>query len=232
MSTRKGQSGGRKILRFDAALERMPSRLNWIFIRVPYDAATVFGVRGQFRIAGTINGFPFRSSLFPTRERRHILLVNKKMQKGARAAPGALAHFEIEADTKERPVTRPTRLLEIMKQNRPLHRWYNQLNPSTRREIAKWVSEPKSPQARNRRSEQIAERLLETMEAEGELPPLLQVAFARNPRAREGWEVMSLARRRAHLLRIFYYRTPDGRVNCINKMLEDACALADKKDTR
>lgn len=226
MSTGKRQSGRRKILRFEAALERLPSRLNWIIIRVPYDAVKVLGVRGQIRIAGTINGFSFRSSLFPTPEGRHILFVNKKMQKAARVGPGAVANFQIHADTEERPVTIPT----ILGQNKAFLRWYDQLNPSTRREIAKWVNEPKSAEARHRRSEQIVERLLETMEAEKELPPLLQIVFARNPRAREGWNLMSLAQRRSHLLRIFYYRTPEGRANGIDKMLEDASARAEKKN--
>lgn len=225
----KRQSGRRNILRFDAALERMRSRLNWIIIRVPYDAANVFGVRGQIRIEGTINNFAFRSSLFPTREGRHILLVNKKMQKAARVSPGAVAHFEIRPDTEERPVTIPTPLLQILRQNKPFLRWYDQLNPSTRREIAKWVNEPKGAEARSRRSEQLAERLLETMEAEKELPPLLQIAFARNPRARAGWDLMSLAQRRSHLLRLFYYRTPDGRAKQIEKMLEHAIARGEKK---
>jgi uncharacterized protein YdeI (YjbR/CyaY-like superfamily) len=230
MRAAKGQSGRRKILRFDATLERMRSRLNRIIIRIPYDAAKVFGVRGQIRIVGTINGFPFRSSLFPTHEGRHILLVNKQMQRAARADAGSVARFEIQPDTEERPVTMPPPLLQILKQNKPFLRWYDRLNASTRREIAKWISEPKSLEARSRRSEQIAERLLETMEAEKELPPLLQVAFARNPVARKGWDLMSLAHRRSHLLRIFYYRTPEGRAKCIDKMLEDASAHAEKKN--
>jgi len=76
----KTKSGVR---RFDAALERMRSRLNWVIIRIPFDAAKIFGGRGQIKVKGTINGFPFRSSLFPTSEGSHILLVNKHMQKGA-----------------------------------------------------------------------------------------------------------------------------------------------------
>jgi Domain of unknown function (DUF1905)/Bacteriocin-protection, YdeI or OmpD-Associated len=194
MSTGKGQSGRCKILRFDAALERMRSRLNWIIIHIPYDAAKFFGVRGQVRIAGTINGFPFRSSLFPTREGRHILLVNKKMQKGARATPGAVAHFEIEPDREGRPAKIPNELQQILAENRSLRRWHDGLNPSTRHEIAKWVGEPKGTDSRKRRAQQIAERLLETMEAEAELPPILQIAFARSPRARDGWNLMSLSR--------------------------------------
>jgi uncharacterized protein YdeI (YjbR/CyaY-like superfamily) len=216
--------------RFDAVLERMRSRLNWTIVRVPFDAAKAFGSRGQIKIKGTINGFPFRTALFPTGEGGHILLVNKKMQKGARVTTGARARFEIELDTEERVVTIPEKLERILVADRAFRRWYDKLNPSTRNEIAKWVNEPVSAEARAGRCEQIAERLLETMEAERELPPLLQVAFARNPRARAGWESMSLARRRSHLLGIFYYRTPEGRVNRIGKMLDDASAMAEKRD--
>ena len=75
--------------RFEAKLERMRSRLNWIIVHVPFDASKVWGLRGQIRIKGEINGFGFRTSLFPTGEGRHILLVNKRMQRGARTAEGA-----------------------------------------------------------------------------------------------------------------------------------------------
>ena len=46
---------------------------------------------------------------------------------------------------------------------------------------------------RVRRAEQIAEQLLSVMEAEHELPPALQLAFSRDPRALEGWRRMSPA---------------------------------------
>jgi len=39
---------------------------------------------------------------------------------------------------------------------------------------------------------------------------------------------MSVSRRRAHLFGIFYYRTPDAQARRIEKMLEDAAALAEK----
>lgn len=215
--------------RFEAPLERMRSRLNWIIIRVPFDAAQVFGRSGQIKIKGTINGFSFRTSLFPTGDGGHILLVNKHMQKVAKAGPGALARFEIKLDTEKRVAAIPEQLQSILAQDRSLRCWYERLNHSTRYEIGKWVSEPASSEARVRRAKQIGERLLETMEAERELPPLIQVAFARNQRARQGWEQMSIARRRSHLLGIFYYRTPEGRSNRLQKMLDDATSLVEKK---
>jgi uncharacterized protein YdeI (YjbR/CyaY-like superfamily) len=214
--------------RFEARLERLRSRLNWIIIHLPFDASQVWGLRGQIKVKGEINGFAFRTSLFPTREGRHFLLVNKQMQKGARAIEGSVARFQIALDREERSVTIPNELKRILSEDRSLRRWHDELNHSTRNDIAKWIAEPKSAEARSRRAEQIAERLLAVMEAERELPPILQVAFARHPRAREGWDGMSASRRRGHLFGIFYYRTPDAQARRIDKMLDDANALAEK----
>ena len=219
--------------RFEARLERMHSRLNWVVIHVPFDAAECWGLRGQIKVKGEINGFVFRTSLFPTREGRHILLVNKRMQKGARAAEGSAARFQMELDREERTVEIPDELKRflsqgLLREDRSLRRWYDELNHSTRNDIDKWITEPKSGEARMRRAEQIAERLFNVMEAERELPPVLQVAFARHPRAREGWDEMSPSRRRQHLFGIFYYRTPDAQGRRIDKMLDDAIAIAEK----
>jgi uncharacterized protein YdeI (YjbR/CyaY-like superfamily) len=214
--------------RFEARLERLRSGLNWIIVRMPFDAGKVWGMRGQIKVKGEINGFAFRTSLFPTREGWHFLLVNKRMQKEARAVEGSVARFQIELDSEERTVTIPDELKRILSEDRALRHWYDELNYSARNDIAKWITEPKSGEARIRRAEQIAERLLAVMEAERELPPILQVAFARHPRAREGWDRMSVSRRRGHLFGIFYYRTPEARARRIDKMLDDANTLAEK----
>ena len=221
----KAQSAAKS---FEARLERLRSRLNWIIVRIPFDADQAWGLRGQIKVKGEINGFAFRTSLFPTREGWHFLLVNKRMQKGARAVEGSVARFQIALDREERTVTIPNELKRILSKDRSLRRWYDELNYSTRNDISKWVTEPKSAAARKRRADQIAERLLSVMDAERELPPILQVAFARQPRARDGWDSMSISRRRGHLFGIFYYRTPEAQARRIDKMLEDANAFAEK----
>ena len=49
------------VKRFKAPLERMRSRLNWIIIRMPFDAARLWRLRGQIKVKGEINGFAFRT---------------------------------------------------------------------------------------------------------------------------------------------------------------------------
>jgi uncharacterized protein YdeI (YjbR/CyaY-like superfamily) len=98
-----------------------------------------------------------------------------------------------------------------------------------RREISKWITGVKSAAARVRRSEQMAERLLATMEAEQELPPILQVAFSRDPRARQGWEEMSPTNRRRHLLGIFGYQSPEARARRVANAVAEAAAFGERR---
>lgn len=212
---------------FEARLERIESRLGWVIIRVPLNVQKIWGTRGRLRVKGEINGFAFRASLLPSRKGDHIMLVNKRMQAGGQVGPGISAQFRLEPDTEERTVTPPPEIRFFLRQDRRLRRWFEQLNHSTRKGIAHWITDVKSSEARVRRAQQIAERLLATMEAERELPPILQVQFAGDPRAREGWQRMSPSRRRAELMAIFYYRDPEARARRVAKTLADALAYAE-----
>ncbi len=214
---------------YAAPLEHLRSGLGWVVAYLPFDAISVWGSRGRLKVKGEINGFCFRTSLFPTREGRHFLLINKRMQKGAQAYAGATARFRLEPDTEERTVVIPAELKRVLAEDRAVLRWFEKLNYSIRKWIVDWVTGVKSAEARVRRSEQVAEQLISTMEAERELPPLIQVAFARNPRAREGWEQMSETAQRGQLLAIFYYRTPEARARRLAKVVEEAAARAEKK---
>jgi uncharacterized protein YdeI (YjbR/CyaY-like superfamily) len=214
---------------FSATLEQSHSRLNWVIARIPFDVAKVWETRGLMRVKGTINGFAFRTSLFPTGKGDHVLLVNKRMQAGAKASVGGAAQFRLEPDTEERTVTVCAELEHALAEDRALRRWFDKLNYSTRKYTVDWVMEVKSAEARERRAGQLAERFLATMEAERELPPILRTAFARNPQAHEGWKRMSVSRRRGHLLGIFYYREPAAQARRVAKMVQEAYELAERR---
>jgi len=214
---------------FQATLQRIDSPLKWVMVRVPFDAGKLWGKRGQLKVKGEINGFAFRTSLFPDGKGGHRLLVNKQMQRGAKVAPGMAARFRLEPDSEIRIVAVPEDLKRAMSGQRSLRRWFDGLNYSARNEISKWIAQPKSSGARSRRAEQMAERLLATMEAEHELPPVLQIALEQNSLAREGWQLMSRLHRRRHLLGIFYYQAPDARARRIAKAMEEAVLFAQRR---
>ena len=214
---------------FRARLERTRSRLNWVIARVPAVVSQSFATRAQLRVKGTINGFPFRTSAFPTGNGGHVILVKKAMLEGAKTGVDAEARFQVEPDTEERTVVVPDELSRALAEDRTLRRWFDRLNDSTRRYVVAGVAAAKNAEVRRRRAGQTAEWLLEAMEAERELPPMLRTAFARDPEAYAGWKRMSPSRRRGHLLGIFYYRTPGGRTRRMMRMLKEAYELAGKQ---
>jgi len=217
---------------FKALLERLRSNLGWIVVWIPFNVFKVWGSRGRLKIRGEINGFAFRTSLFPTRKGEHFLLVNKKMQEGAAAKEGSTAEFWLEPDLEERIVAIPAEMKRILAEDRSFRIWFDKLNYSIRKWLADWITQPKGAASRVRRAEQVAEQLFSAMEAERELPPALKLAFTRDPRAFEGWNLMSRSHRRGLLIAIFYYRSPDSRARRIEKVVEEAIALAEKKSNR
>jgi uncharacterized protein YdeI (YjbR/CyaY-like superfamily) len=211
---------------FRATLERHV-RLGWTVIRLPFEVKKVWDTRGRLRVKGEINGFPFRTALFPTGTGVHWMLVTKKMQAGALAGPGTEVKFRLEPDTEVRPIVVSAELERALAEDRKLRRWFDQLSVSMRRWITNWVASPKSAAARERRADEVAERLLVTMDAERELPPILQAAFARDPRALTGWRRMSLNRRRHEVFAIFYYKSPEARARRIAKTMQEARRAAE-----
>jgi hypothetical protein len=210
---------------FKATLERIPSRFNWVTIRIPFDVTKVWGT-AKVRVKGEVNGFPLRAWVFPTSKGYHCMLIKKSLQTGGSVTVGDTAHFRLEPDTAKRVAIIPAEFERILKQDRGFRRWFDALGFSMRKWICDWIVGAKSPEARVRRAERVAEQLLSTMEAELDLPPILKLAFARDPRAYQGWQSMTPIQRRYYLLGIFYCRTPESRDRRIAKMLEDARARA------
>jgi len=212
---------------FTAELERLRSGLGWVIARIPFDVQRAWPVRKRLRVRGEIEGFRFRTSLFvETGGGGHFLLVNKKMQAGAGARVGDGVRIRLEPDLEERPTLVPMELERALKGDKKLRKWFDAMSPSHRREIGKWVAEPKSAETRVKRAEKMAERLFLAMEGEKEPPPILRAAFQRQPRALEGWNKLTPTQRRNHLLGIFYYETVEARERRAAKAVDEAMRAA------
>lgn len=215
---------------FTALLERDGTALNWVIARVPFDLAKTWPERIGRRVRGSIEGFTFRTTLvsYP-HGGGPVLIVNKKMLVGARARVGEKVRITLEPDLEERPVTVPPELARELKSERRLQRWFDDLSESARREIGKWADDAKSPDARRKRAQKIAERMMQAMEGELDPPPILRAAFLRQPLAREGWFALTSVQRRNHLLGIFYYETAEARERRAAKAIKDALRAARKR---
>jgi uncharacterized protein YdeI (YjbR/CyaY-like superfamily) len=214
---------------FTAVLEPLQNGLGWVVARIPFDPVEAWPERRGLRVRGEIEGFAFRTSLFASAPGGgYFLLVNKKMQAAARVKVGSQARIRLEPDLEERSATLPPELEKALKGDRRLRKWFDGLSYSNRREIGAWVSEPKGAASRKQRAERMAERLLQALEGETELPPILHAAFLRRPLARKGWEAMTPAQRRSHLLGIFGYQNVDSRERRAAKAVEEALRVAGK----
>ena len=219
--------------RFRALLEPSGNELRWVIARVPFDPAEAWPVRNGRRVRGEINGFAFRTALFPEAGgKKHVVLVNKKMQKGARAKAGDTVEIRLEPDLEERDTSISDELAKALKADRALRRYFEKLTPSVRYQIGRWVAEPRSDESRTHRAGQVAEWLLLAMEGEQETPPILRAALQRQPAAREGWEAMTPVRRRNHLLSIFHYQTAGSREKRTMMAIEDALKIAKRLHAR
>ena len=214
---------------FQAVLEKSSNNLGWTIIRVPLDVAKIWGVRGQLRVKGEINGFRFQTSLFPSGKGYHTLLVNKKMQRGAGVREGMKATFRLVPDLAKRTVALPKEWVEVLDESKRLRNYYKSLSYSRQHEIARNIAECKQAATRRRRAQQLAEHLMQAMEAERELPPLIERALANNPQARRGWQLMPPGHRRSHLLGIFYYRNPESRARRLEKAMQEMVVYAERR---
>ncbi len=116
----------------------------------------------------------------------------------------------------------PALLVEAFDGDAELLAWARTLRPSWQREIAHWVMEPKSEEARLRRCAGMAERLLLTMEAERELPAALARRLRGTRDAMAGWERMTVNRRRDYLLTYFGAKSVEARENQLVRLVQ-AC---------
>ncbi len=218
---------------FTALLEPDGTALKWVIARIPFDIAKAWPVRNGRRVRGEIAGHEFRTSLFPdSRRGGHFLLVNKKMQSAAKARVGSRISVWLEPDIAERPVDLPPELTRALNADRQLRRVFDSLSDSRRREFGKFADQPKSPAARIKRADKIAEMLMQALDGEHHPPPILRVLFERRPGSRDAWLAFTPAQRRSHLLGIFYYESAEARERRATKAIDDAIRASKRKTTR
>jgi uncharacterized protein YdeI (YjbR/CyaY-like superfamily) len=215
---------------FRAPLEATGTSLRWVIARVPIDLKKAWPMWKNRRVFGEINGFAFQTSLIPaTKGQGHVLIVNRKMQAGARVRAGERALIKLAPDLGELVIDLPPEFAKILKSDRTLKKWFETISPSMRKGLINFITDAKTNDTRQKRAEAMAESLMLAMEGEVEPPPILRAAFQRQPEARRGWDLMTHIQRRNHLLGIFYSQTVDGRERRAAKAIESCLAVARRR---
>jgi uncharacterized protein YdeI (YjbR/CyaY-like superfamily) len=119
-------------------------------------------------------------------------------------------------------------LARELRQSKRLQKFFVSLPESSRHQIDREVREVKKEETRLRRAQHAAEYLMEAMEAELDPPLLMKAAFARNAKARQGWDLMPQSLRRQYLIDIFRSRFPETRLLHLENALREAVQYADR----
>jgi hypothetical protein len=119
-------------------------------IAPPVDVIEWFGTRARVPIRGTINGFPFRSSLMPCGNAR-MMPVNKTLCRGAGVMPGDVVDVVMERDIEERTVEAPVELKKELAKSKAARERWGGLAFTHKKEMANSISGAKQEDTKKRR---------------------------------------------------------------------------------
>lgn len=131
---------------FQATLTREPDS-SATFISVPFDIFKVFGMRGRVLVRGTLNGYSFRSSLFPYGG-VHYLGVNRNLRESAGLKAGDVVNVEMAYDDGPRVITPPPDLEAALEANAQARKNWRKLSYSHQKEYVDAIEEARKPETR------------------------------------------------------------------------------------
>lgn len=122
-------------------------------INIPFDVEKSYGTRGCIPVRGTINGFPFRSSIFRMGGDCHFMVVNRVMREGAKVKAGDTISVVMERDPEPRVIRPPQDFARALKRNKAAQAAWEKLSYTHQKEYARAIEDAKKPETRSRRIE-------------------------------------------------------------------------------
>ena len=131
------------------------------YFNLPFSVEEAFGTRAVCPVRGTINGFAFRSSVFPKGDGTHYMAVNKAVRAGAGATIGDTVRVRMERDTEPREVALPADFKKALGKNKEAKLAFDKLSYTHRKEFVGWIEEARREETRARRIEKSLSMLIE-----------------------------------------------------------------------
>jgi bacteriocin resistance YdeI/OmpD-like protein/uncharacterized protein DUF1905 len=127
-------------------------------LKPPFYVIAVFGRKGRVPVKGTINGFPFRSSLMNMGD-GHMMAVNAELRAGAHCKGGDTVDVVIELDEDERKVEVPAYLKKIIDSNGKAKEFWSKLSFTHQKEYVREIDGAKRSETKEKRIEAMMEAL-------------------------------------------------------------------------
>jgi len=127
---------------------------------IPFDVEKAYGARGRVSVKMTFGAEVFRTSIFPSGDGTHHMMVNRAMREAAGAEPGDTVRVKIEPDTGVRRVSVPPVLRTALAKNAAAKKAFDGFAHSHKKEYVEYITEAKKPETRVRRVEKTIELIL------------------------------------------------------------------------
>jgi hypothetical protein len=124
--------------------------INAAGLKPPFDVVEVFQRKGRVPVKGTINGFPFRSSLMNMGD-GHMMAVNAQMRAGAKCEAGDTVDVVMELDQDKREVEVPPYLMKAIASGSNTKKAWSELSFTHQKEWVRAVEDAKKPETREKR---------------------------------------------------------------------------------
>ncbi len=119
-------------------------------LKPPFDVVEVFQRKGRVPVKGTINGFPFRSSLMNMGD-GHMMVVNAELRAGAKCKAGDIVTVLMELDDDKRTVEVPASLKKIIDRDPKAREFWPKLSFTHQKEYVREIEGAKRPETREKR---------------------------------------------------------------------------------
>lgn len=146
-------------MQFRATLEAGGEGDAWVLIRVPFNVEKVFGSKGRVSVTAKMGGQTYPTSIFPSGDGTHHLMVNKAMQKALNMGVGSEVDVDLTLD-KGTAVEIPEDLAKELKAHPAAERLFASLTAAAKREFAAWIQSAKRPETRAQRVAKSREMIL------------------------------------------------------------------------
>src|SRR5260370_8355481 len=75
---------------FESALQNPDITGSWTYLVIPLNIEEIFGIKGQVKVRGTFNGYPYRSSAIPSGDGTHYMVVKKEIRDKINPTQGSI----------------------------------------------------------------------------------------------------------------------------------------------
>ncbi|MCU1283664.1 MAG: hypothetical protein JWO13_14 [Acidobacteriales bacterium] len=127
-------------------------------VKPPFDVPTVFGTRARVPIRGSVNKFPFRSSLTNMGE-GHFFVMNKELREGTKCNAGDTVEVVIERDREERVVEVPADVKKLISTNKTAQKTWDSLSFTHKKEWVRAITEAKKEETKQSRMKKMMDAM-------------------------------------------------------------------------